>query len=226
MQEELLHDRRIRNVRVLGFHGTVDSRHTPGLREPIYAIEEYLVRIISREQSAVFIEKSKNTLKDIRNEESSFTVIGPWPAFNGYGIMVLGQMEKQHVQEIKKALPKRSAASVKRFIRWVQNPLGFTYAADYTQAQFVGNGLYVWHCTPDAAKVLRRAITKVAKKHLRKLLTETPKRDEAIKRFAWWLQRASGGAEDILLVARALEVANARDMAQRLLRSYGIEVRK
>ncbi|HZH77134.1 MAG TPA: hypothetical protein VEY88_13975 [Archangium sp.] len=209
-------------LRVLGFHGQVETRSTPARRAPILADDEgWLVRLLVPETLEgtadsdgprhVQVERGSLQVQEGQPLPGVGTRLGPWPARLGYTMVLLGESEQRRAKRLSLHVPG-GEKGVTALIDW----LGQGRPQPAPERVAVIDGLVAWYCGEAEAYSLWSAILREARLALLQAFGHQP--PESLEEPAWWLSRAALSDDDLYLAAACLKHAGSSH-AEAMLRT-------
>lgn len=219
---EITTEGQIKGLSVIGFHGEVDARHTPGRQGPIYMDSEGRLARIERVEPP-----SKQGT--VGSPPRAWLVLGPpaeqgipgvatrierpLPAFLEHFFVVVGELERGHAQALLEVGPHvDDQPRVAAFLQWFA---GQAPHSEELRAERLG-ALGAWYCTLAEANALYRRIAHFAEKAMGHACVREDER--ALYQMSWWRSRVAMSDEDRYFAAVGLERSD-RSMADAYLQA-------
>jgi hypothetical protein len=219
---EITTEGQIKELSVIGFHGEVDARYTPGRQGPIYMDDGGRLARIERVEPP-----SKQG--EAESPARAWLVLGPpaaqgipgvatriarpLPAFLEHFFVVVGDMEREYAQALLEVGPHvDDQPRVEAFLKWLA---GQAPHSEELRAERLGT-LGAWYCTLAEANALYRRIAHVAEKAMGRACVREDER--VLYQMSWWRSRVAMSDEDRYFAAVGLERSD-RSMADAYLQA-------
>lgn len=191
---------------VAGFHGEIEPALTPARRGPVFVdAENHAVIVTETEGGQAFAEVSETVIRGRESLEGAWTPTHRYPATIDGLFLILGPDERFRLKEVFALSHPAESSGVSDFLRWMASDTvqGKGVSAERQRSTAGDGDLSIWYCSPGDADEVTRRYGEVYTKELLKIAREADA--TKIERAAFRLWRASTTAEDIYLVAAALQ---------------------
>lgn len=219
---EITTEGQIKGLSVIGFHGEVDARYTPGRQGPIYMDGEGRLARIERveppsEQGSAGLPPRAWLVLGPPAEQGipgvATRIARPLPAFLDHFFVVVGEMERGHAQALREVGPHvDDQPRVAAFLEWLARQAPHS---EELRAERLGT-LGAWYCTLAEANALYRRIAYVAEKEMVRACVREDER--GLYQVSWWRSRVAMSDEDRYFAAVGLERSD-RSMADAYLQA-------
>jgi hypothetical protein len=204
---QVLPDRQLPGVQIVGFHGKVGAEQTPARRGPVLAdAEGRLLRVLRDRVSAsgrreLLIETEREPLPPDELPGDG-TRLSPVPARLGDYVAIVGEREQSRCDRLTLRAGRDEPPRVARFVSWLR---GDEACSVELTCERVGE-VVAWCCAPEEAFALWRRIQAVAEEELFRALQDDK---YALIAASFWLSRAKVTDQDIYLAAAGLKRAGS-----------------